>query len=201
MFLVRLFRQLQLSYYLFGVMLSRLVTAMGCHEIVNESNANNSMSTMQAERVRVAAEMSLRRETYSRSPSLRRKLMHIRILSALEDLHVTEPPSPPPTYHEAVFEEGEEETRRESTSESEGSDQSSEPESDEDDGSFDEWSSDEDIDEEGENDRALVSIVSYPKNGPLDAHHWAELISEATNKHESDAPVTASVVEIEDFED
>lgn len=176
---------------------STLATTMDYQKVDRESNERTSLSTMQAERVRMAAEMNLQRETYRKSPSLRRKLMHIQVLTALEDVHITEPSSPPPPYLE-VASEGDEETHGDlAAPDSECGDQSSRPESDEDDDSYDEWSSDEEV----EDDRTLVRIVSYPSNGSLDAQHWAALISEATNKPESDVPVTASVVEIEDSED
>ncbi|KAK4498384.1 hypothetical protein PRZ48_011042 [Zasmidium cellare] len=169
---------------------------------------------MQAERVRIAAEMNLRKEAHSRSPSLRRKLLHIRVLTSLEEMHLDEDvPSPPPTYHEAVefFDEPEEINNTDNDfGKSEWSlDSIPEAESDEEDDVSDhEWSSDEEplsgdeSEDESEDGHALIRIVSHPSDDDgMDAQHWAELVSEATGKQGSDSPVTASVVEVQDDDD
>lgn len=177
-----------------------------------ENTSLHPLSTMQAERVRIAAEMNLRKEAHSRSPSLRRKLLHIRVLSSLEEMYLEdEPASPPPTYHDAVefFDEPEKINGNSDACDLEV-DGVTDPESDEDDEASDhEWSSDEEplsgdeseveVEHEGKDDHALIRIISHPSDGDgLDAQHWAQLVSEATGKQGDDSPVTASVVEVKD---
>ncbi|KAF2174045.1 hypothetical protein M409DRAFT_48933 [Zasmidium cellare ATCC 36951] len=180
-----------------------------------ENTSLHSLSTMQAERIRIAAEMNLRKEAHSRSPSLRRKLLHIRVLSSLEEMCLEdEPASPPPTYHDAV-ESFDEPEQIDDTSDAcdLGVDGETGSESDEDDEPSDhEWSSDEDPlsgdesededEDEGKDGHALIRIISHPSDADgLDAQHWAQLVSEATAKQGNDSPVIASVVEVKDDDD
>lgn len=177
---------------------------------------------MQAERLRIAAEMNIRKEARTGRPSLRRTLVHVQVLESLDELVYSQPPSPPPSYTDTV-----EASQPPPTScidfaaTAPNVDESPELESD--DGSeSDEWSSDDDepaFDDEFDADHALVKVSSHPpiyvrQSGAdqstlartkgaeiFDAGHLAELVSEMTVKPESDSLVTTDVVEVVDDDD
>lgn len=171
------------------------------------------LSIIQAERLRIAADNNIRRESRRQGASLRRLLGHVTVLESLDDMKTNQRSNLPPSYDEAVSEPA-------PTSDLTTPDSDDTPELEEDvdangESDEDDWWNDGEpaLDDENDAEHALIKVQSHPPiyiqedrlvkqtSTILDAVHWAELVSEVTSQPGNEPPVTESVVQVSEVED
>lgn len=174
---------------------------------------SDPLSAIQVERMRIAAEMRLRKEVRRRDSDIRRLLAHVTVLDSIDASQQT-PPTSPPSYEDSSKSFSEESTDCiESLSIHQDSDHSHTPELDNDDDTSSPGESDSDEWDDGEDDSGgedcvedilmQLSLLSpmlgrEQKEGdiwfmpPKDDWNGPEILSDAADKNVPYEPVVST---------
>lgn len=182
----------------------------------------NPLTTIQAERLRIAADMKIKKEARHANPNLRRTLAHVLVLESLDIVQDTLLRQPPPTYSDSVPIQHETTACDDFVAPVPDLDEDAEPDADSETDSSEYSSEDEPtFDDEFDTDHALLRIPSWhslgsvhqarcekPREvvihrGPavLNSQHWTKPAVRDAEDGDSGSLVVASVVEVSDWDD